>query len=143
MRFEFVENITRADIAFRAYGDTIEDLFLSSASAVITSMIDDIKGISRVITKEIIIENTQIDLLLFDFLEEFIFFKDSEAIILLPEKIDINKTGETYRLNALLSGEEINRGKHVFNTDVKSITMHEFNVVKKQEKWEATVVLDV
>ena len=41
MNFEFIDNITRADVAIRAHGQTNEELFCSAANALISIMVEN------------------------------------------------------------------------------------------------------
>ncbi len=143
MGFEIVDDITRADIAYRIYGNSIEELFESGAHAVISAMIENPESISKDIKKNIELLNQEIDMLLFNFLQEFIFYKDSESLLLLPDFLEITDTGNSHNLKSTLYGETIKREKHALNVDVKAVTMHNFNLKFKDDTWTATLVLDV
>jgi SHS2 domain-containing protein len=84
-------------------------------------------------------------MLLFDFLNELIFYKDARRLILLPARLEIEKLadGKGYALQGTLQGEEIEAGRHRVNTDVKAVTMLRFSVTQVADGWRATVVLDV
>ena len=72
----------------------------------------------------------EIDLLLFDFLQEFIFFKDADQLLLRTEDISILKHESVFALKATLSGETLDPGKHNLKTDVKAVTLHHFYVAE-------------
>jgi len=143
MNYEIIDDITSADIAMRIVGSSLEDLFRTGAEALLSILLQDHGDISGVLKLEIYLENEQIDRLFYDFLQELIFFKDSESLLLVPDTIEIEETKKGYRLNCAASGEEIDRNKHVFNTDVKAVTMHNFQVTKENDVWVAIVVFDV
>ena len=83
-------------------------------------------------------------MLLFDFLNELIFYKDARRLLLLPAQVTITGSRATgYSLQARLQGVEIDAARHRLNTDVKAVTMHRFSVTPVAEGWQATVVLDV
>ena len=142
MRYEILENITAADVAFKAYGTTVNDLFSSSAEALLGILLANPESLTGTVQKKIELRNENLDMLLYDFLNEILFIKDSENIILKLWKISV--TGrKSYRLACKMQGEKIDRNKHSFNVDIKSVTMHELKVEKNGKLWEATVVVDV
>jgi SHS2 domain-containing protein len=140
--FEFIEGITTADVAFRAYGESIEDLFISSARAVMSVMVGNPEAITREIKRHISLESGDMDLLLFLFLQEVIFYKDSESLLLLPDGLLITH-GDPWRLESEMSGDTISRDRHRMRVDIKAVTLHNFEVTHANGLWSATVVLDV
>lgn len=143
MAFELVENITRADIAVHLSGDDLNELFVSGAHALLSVMVGNPDSVVHKTEREVGLENPEIDLLLFDFLHEIIFFKDSESLLLLPDKLFINRRGETFFLESVLSGEPIDNRRHELLTDVKAVTMHNLKVARSDERWTGLVVIDV
>jgi len=142
MGFEIVDGISMADIALRIYEKNLTDLFTSSANAVMSVMIENWVSISRNVEKKFKLKNIELDILLFEYLQEFIFYKDSESLFLLPDDITIKRISNSYILKGKACGEMINKKKHIVKIDVKAITMHQL-MVKKKDNWIATVVLDV
>jgi SHS2 domain-containing protein len=94
-------------------------------------------------TVEVKLDHSDEEMLLFDFLNELLFYKDARRLILLPAQLAITKVGEAFTLQATLQGEEIDSSRHRLNTDVKAVTMLRFSVAPVPEGWRATVVLDV
>jgi len=141
--YELLDDITMADIAFRTRGRELDELFFNGAMALMSEMMEDTDSISKNISKEITLNNEEIDLLYFDFLQEFIFFKDSEFLLLLPGSISIEWKDKKFILKSTLTGEKIDLGKHQFRVDIKAVTMHHLKVEKKSDLWFATAVIDV
>ena len=75
--YVFLDDIATADVAIESRGDTLEELFTASAMATFEVMAD-ISGIQPEIKKVLHLENSKIDGLLFDWLAEIIYLKDSE-----------------------------------------------------------------
>ena len=139
--FIFLDDIATADAAIEARGDTLEELFSASAMATFTVMVDT-NGVQPETTKIIHLENPEIDCLLFDWLAEIIYLKDSEFMVF--SKFDLKITKYTnYHLNADIFGEEINQSKHDLKCDVKAVTFHLFDVYEKDGKWISRFVLDL
>ncbi len=141
-KFELVEGITDADYAFKIYGKNLGDLFTNAGMAIFSVMVNP-KSVSKVIEKELKLENDSVEKLLFDFLEEIIYLKDAESFMLKEIKVEINEAKGKFLLNAKIFGEELNMKKHEVITDVKSVTYHNYKVEKTSKGWEATVVVDV
>ncbi len=137
----FLDDIATADVAIESRGDTLEELFTASAMATFEVMADT-SGIQPEIKKVLHLENSEIDGLLFDWLAELIYLKDSE--FMLFGKYDIKITKNTnYQLDAEILGEEINQSKHDLRCDVKAITFHLFEVYEKDGKWISRFILDL
>ena len=143
MPYEFRGDIAHADIAFNAWSASLEDVFKEAARATIEVMVDNLRDIRPTETVEVSLDQTNEEMLLFDFLNELIFYKDARRLILLPEQINIDRGEAGCSLKATLRGEEINSERHRLCTDVKAVTMLRFSLTQVQEGWRATVVLDV
>ncbi len=139
--FVFLDDIATSDVAIEARGDTLEELFRASATATFEVMVDT-KDVQPEIKKELHLENQEIDKLLFDWLAEIIYLKDSEFMVFSKFDIEIKKNSN-YLLNATIFGEEINQSRHELRCDVKAITYHLFDVSKKEGRWIARFILDI
>ncbi|MBI2506215.1 MAG: archease [Candidatus Latescibacteria bacterium] len=140
MPFEFIEDIAIADVAFRAWGASAEEVFTSAAAATLRVMVQDLGSIARRQERPLELVNSCLDLLLFDFLQELIYYKDAEGLLLLPEELRLQ---EGYCLRAHLWGERLDPSRHELLVDVKAVTLHLFSLVGDSEGWKAQVVLDI
>ena len=59
MAYQYLDDVATADIAFRASGETLEEIFFSSAEATMNVMVEDLKSISAVERKTIVLERQQ------------------------------------------------------------------------------------
>ncbi len=143
MEYEILEGISRADIAFRVRGQSVEELFSKGARSLLGIMLQDIDTVRPSIDIFFTCESREIDLLYFDFLSELIYYKDSEKLILLPERISVTSSSEGYRIACEMRGDRIDRNRHVFTIDIKAVTLHNLIVKQQDEGWSATVVIDV
>ena len=139
--FVFLDDIATADVAIESRGDTPEELFSASARATFEVMVDT-GDVQPEIKKVMHLENSEIDGLLFDWLAEIIYLKDSEAMVFSKFEIKIKKDKDYY-LDAEIYGEEINQSRHELRCDVKAITFHLFEVYEKDRKWIARFILDI
>ncbi|HEY9747644.1 MAG TPA: archease [Allocoleopsis sp.] len=143
MPYEFLEDIAIADIAFQASGQDLEELFIAAGDAVTNTMIDNLEAIAPQTTRTFTLENDELDLLLFNFLQEFVYYKDSELLLLRPQQVKIEQKDMVYRLVAIAKGEELDPERHHQRVDVKAVTLHRFKLEQTPEGWTALVILDI
>lgn len=153
-----------ADVFFVARGNTLVELFEQCALAVEETMVelDKVKPVHK---EKILAEADKVDRLLFDFLDELVFFKDYKQLVFRKFEIKIEgpalageregkdegkdnrkqegKNEGKYSLTCLASGEKIDPLRHNPKVDVKAITMHEFEVIKDNKGWKAQVLVDI
>lgn len=140
MPFTFREDIALADVAFEATGKNLNELFESAAQAVIESMANP-KTVKPAIVKEIKKKETDIEKLLFEFLQEIVYLKDADAMVFHDAKVKVDE--KKLEVVATLRGDTIKPEEQELHQDVKAVTMHYYLVEKKDDKWKTTVVLDI
>lgn len=143
MPFRFLGDIAIADVAFEATAKTVEELFVEAGRALMSVMVEDLDGIRPVDHRAFEIRAPSIERLLFEYLQEFIYFKDAERLLLKTSRVSITGGEDGLVLRADAVGETIDRARHELNADVKAVTLHRFGVRETSEGWVATVVLDV
>ena len=143
MSYEFLEDVATADIAFRAWGKDLETLFQSAGDATMNAMIENLDAIAPTEKRTLEVENEELDLLLFNFLQEFIYYKDSEQLLLRTEEITFEEKNGKYQLQAVTQGETIDPDRHEQRVDVKAVTLHRFQLEKTEDGWMALVILDI
>ncbi|WP_136527039.1 archease [Geomonas ferrireducens] len=143
MPFEYRGDIAHADIAFDAWAPTLEELFNEAARATMQVMVENLGEVRPAQTLEVKLEEENEEMLLFDFLNELIFYKDARRLLLLPTEVSVAPADGGFVLRARLSGEEIDVVRHQMNTDVKAVTMLRYKLEQVANGWRATVVLDV
>lgn len=143
MPYEYLEDIATADVAFRAWAKTPEELFEEAAKATMNVMVENPEAVQEKETRRVDLEEDTLDGLLHQFLEEFIFYKDAEQLLLKPFKVQIEEVNGRYRVSGELRGEFIDLHRHHFNVDAKAVTHYRFAVKETPSGLEATVVLDI
>ena len=143
MPYEFVDELTVADIAFRAWGHNLEETFIAAADAVMNAMVEDLEAIQPQDTRILNVEHEALDLLLFNFLQELIYYKDADQLLLRVRQLHIDDGRQPYTLQAMAVGQRIDPERHHMRVDVKAVTLHYFALVQTEAGWEATVVLDI
>ncbi len=140
MPFKFIEDVAIADVAFQATGKNLNELFESAAKAVIASMANP-KTVKAKIKKTIKKKAKNIELLLFELLEEIIYLKDKDAMVFSEIKVKVDEKKMT--VTAILHGDKIKPTEQELHQDVKAVTMHYYTIEKKKGTWKASVVLDI
>jgi len=143
MSYKYLEEIGTADIAFEATGRDLQELFSEAADAMTNVMIENIEAIEPRQTRHIELSNDKLDMLLFDLLQELIFFKDAQRLLLRMREVQIDQTGEVYFLKATAEGELLDAERHHQRADVKAVTLHDFTVEQTQGVWKARILLDI
>ena len=143
MPYRYLEEIGTADIAFEATGGDLPELFIDAADATMNVMIDNLDAIEPRETRHIDLSSDDIEMLLFDFLQELIYFKDAERLLLRVRNVRIEQRDEKYFLKAETTGEPVDPVRHHQRADVKAVTLHDFSVKKENGGWKARVLLDI
>jgi len=141
--YRYLEEIATADVAFDAWGATKEDVFLAAADATLNTMVEEIGTVAPRERRVLSLVADSLDLLLFELLQELVYHKDAERLLLRVRDLRIEETGSGYRLHADAFGETIDPGRHPLLADVKAVTLHRLVVEKTTDGWHAVVVLDV
>ena len=146
MPYRYVDELTVADVGFQAWGDNLEELFYSAWQATLQVMIEDPSILTATESRAFTLEEPSLDLLLYNFLQELIYYKDAEGLLLRIEECRIRfreQEAGPAGLQARASGQAIDPEAHRLGTDVKAVTFYNFNLQRDSRGWSATVVLDV
>jgi len=136
MKFKFLPHT--ADIKFQAWGETIEEVFENSALALFRALTH--KKIPSRKKMTIRAEGNDLEGLMYNFLEEFLFLLDSENFLAAKvEEIILDR--EKFTILAKISGDDA-KVHHQIN-HIKAITYNEMEIKHLPNRWTAQVVLDV
>ncbi|MFH1473972.1 MAG: archease [Candidatus Aenigmatarchaeota archaeon] len=138
MRFKFLEDMATADVAFEAYGKTLEEAFANSALAMFEVQ-TDVGKIKPIISKDVEIVSENKESLLFDWLSELLYFRDIENMFFGKFDIKIEKN-ENFKLTGKIYGEKIEG--HELRTEVKGVSYQLMKIEEKPE-FKIRVILDV
>ena len=136
--FEYLEHT--ADIMFRAYGRTEEEMLSNAASALFKAMVDP-ASIAAVEKWTVELEGSDLDDLAYQWLSEIIFLSETESAVFSTFSVRLKQDGGM-KLYGEIGGEKIDLGRHAFENEVKAVTRHKFGI-KKNQLWCIQVVLDV
>jgi SHS2 domain-containing protein len=143
MAYEYLEDIAISDVAFRVRSEHLESLFEEATEAVLNTMCEDPGSVEDKVHRPITLGPETAEMLLFQLLQEMIFFKDAEQELLRAQDVKIRETEEGFILSCVARGEKMEPERHRLLVDVKAVTFHRFEVQPVDGGWEATVVLDI
>lgn len=143
MPYAYADDIAIADLAFRAWGQTVEATFIAAAEATVHAMVEDLATIAPREQRAFELHEAQLDLLLLQFLQELLFYKDAQRLMLRVHEVQITAQDQGFTLQARAAGEPLDPARHALGADVKGVTFHRLQVAQTPKGWEATVVLDV
>lgn len=124
-KFEYFD--VTADIGFYACGNNLNEAFENAGLAMFniisnTDKITPLKSITFEINSEDEVS------LLYDYLEELLFYHEVEFMLFSSFSVQIEKIDNNFNLKATITGENINWDKHDRNCEIKAITFHQMEV---------------
>jgi len=134
------------DIGLRSFGKTLQEAFVNAAIGMY-SLITDTGEIEEKKSIDVSLENDSLDSLLVAWLNELVFHFDAYGFI--GKKISITEadlepaTLKSYRLNAVLSGEEFDTDRHESRLLIKAATYHRLRIAKVNDTWQIDVIFDI
>lgn len=138
-KFEYFD--VTADIGFKAYGKNLNEAF-ENAGLAIFNIISDTSNISPNIVKSFEINSDDEVSLLYDYLEELLFYHEVDFMLFSEFDVDISRSGDGYNLKAKIKGEAIDWDKHERKSEIKAITFHKMDV-KKTNRFELQAIVDL
>jgi len=135
--FEMID--ISGDAGIRAYGETLQDLFVNAAMGMY-SLITDPAAVREERHIALDIESHSLEGLLVSWLNELIFHFDTYGFV-----------GKTIRIAAFLnnkisarvSGEDFDPERHEKRLLIKAATYHQLSIEKKEGQWVADVIFDI
>lgn len=143
MPYQHLDDLTIADVAFKAWGKSIEVMFLAAAEALLSFMLENFQILRQVESVNIKLKEENLEMLLFNYLQEFIFYKDARQLLLKPISLAIKKAKNSFTLSGKLGGEKIDPARHLLYMDLKAVTLYRFKIDRNNNNWYTTIVLDV
>lgn len=135
-KFEYFE--ATADIGLKAYGKDMNEAF-ENAGLAIFNIISDTSNIDPSIEIEFEVASEDDVSLLYDYLEELLFYHETEFMLFSEFQVEID---ENFHLKARIKGEEINWDRHERKTEIKAITFHKM-AVRKTDHVEVQAIVDL
>ncbi len=134
-KFKLIEHT--ADIGLTAYGRTLAEAFANAAYGMF-SIMAELRNVKERESREVELNDTEPETLLFDWLNSLLYFFDVET--LLFKRFDV-RLCDSNCLRATCYGEKYDPLRHQIKLGVKSATYHMLNV--DRDKNQVRVIFDV
>jgi SHS2 domain-containing protein len=128
-----------ADLAWRIWGDSLPELF-ENAGRALTATMADLRFIRRREIREVTLESVDREALLVDWLNHLLYLFDVDGF--LGRDFQVTSLSPKH-LEAQVKGEIFDPERHREKTAVKAATYHHLEIVQEDDRWRATVVLDL
>jgi SHS2 domain-containing protein len=130
-----------ADLGLRIVASDLNDLFRTAAIGLFDVIVANRAEVRGEETEHVSLSSDSTEDLLIEWLNELIF--RCETRHRLYNEFQVELDASACSLTATISGEPIDRGRHVLDHEVKAATRH--GVVLKHEPhgWVAEVILDI
>src|SRR5258708_7608888 len=113
-----------ADLGLRIRASKLETLFDEAGQALFATIVERPRDIEPKSRLDLSLENTDLALLLFDWLNELLFRYETERIVFGKFAVEINGS----QFHGTAWGESLDAEKHGLNHEVKAITYHGLRV---------------
>ena len=140
-RFEFVDEVT-SDLTVRLDGPSLQAVFRAASEALLAATLDNPDAVEPRLARDLRLREPDLDLLLLRFLNELIYLRDAERLLLRAGRVRIRRDGEV-ELEARLQGERIDPVRHDLAGEVKATTAHGLRVEEWGSGWRARITFDV
>ena len=128
-----------ADLGVEIYGKTVTDLFANAAFAIF-DIITDLKRVSSIVERKIVVKGEGWEDLLVNYLREILYMFNGEGLLL--KEYPILKI-DARHLEGKVLGERFDPSKHRINTEIKAVTYHQVTVKETPDMWMGRVIFDV
>ena len=143
MPYQYLEDGVTSDVTFHAWGRDLDELFAAAADATTNVMVLVLDSVHAAVSRPAQVTADALDLLLMQFLDELVFHKDAEGLILRATAVHVERATHGYHVHAELRGELIDANRHELGADVKAVTLEGLRVERIGSEWHAYVTLDV
>lgn len=133
---------------FLARGRSLEETFENAGLAMFNAMIDS-STVKVEETWSIELESESLESLLYEWLSELLYLFEVELAVFSKFEVKLAKGEEGWGLSGQIGGERVDPERHFFETEVKAVTLHQFEIRKEEGEeggediWTAQVILDV
>lgn len=143
MAYRWLDDLSRADVAFEATGADLVELLRSAWVATVSVMLAEGPLPPESRPREVDLAAGSPEDMLLALLERVVTVKDAEGVILVPERLELREGGDSFTLDARATGVPVEAVLDRLGSDVKGVTRHRFAVERVPAGWKATVLLDV
>jgi SHS2 domain-containing protein len=135
--FEIIDHT--ADIGLRAWGADLTEAFANTARGMF-SLVTDLESIRESVIKELNVKAPDREVLLVEWLNEMLFYFDTEGLLFNRFEIFSLSGNE---INSRCFGEKVDRSRHELKRGIKSTTYHMLKIEEKDDQYRIQVLFDI
>jgi len=135
--FEILEH--PADVGFRAWGRTREELFENAALALF-SLMYELAAVQDRESRAVQVTGQDFEALLYAWLAELLALSEAERYVFGRATVTFLSAD---RVCATVYGEPLDRNRHPSGTHVKAVTYHQLQIARMDDRWTAQVFVDL
>ena len=139
-QWALLDDVAVADCALEIEGQSLDDLFATAGRAVAEIMVDP-ATVPSTEERTLALTASSLELLLFDWLSELLFLKDSEQLV-FPRVTATVHPGPPCRLLVTMAGGRLG-AETERRADPKAVTLYRFRLEPTNGGWRASLVLDI
>ena len=139
MSFSYPEGGPTADLLVAATGKTLGEAFAQIAFGMF-NMMSPLEGIKEVEEFTLDAQGTDLESLLFNLMDEFLFITDVEFLI--PKTIQVTVDHENFSASAVCMGERFSAATHEVGIQIKAVTYHMMEIKETSDGWYVRMVFD-
>ena len=130
-----------ADVGLRIQAESLSDLFQTAAEAMFDYIVVNRSDVRSVVVESIELHAESPADLLVDWLNELIFRCETTHRLYGRFSVAIEDEGRS--LKAEITGEAIDRERHILDHEVKAVTRHAQTLTHEDAVWVAECILDI
>lgn len=128
-----------ADVAYRIQGNTLAEIYINAAEALVGTMTDR-HGLIPKEQRDVTVQAPDREALLVSWLNHLLYLYDVDGF--LGRDFEILNLQDDF-LSARVQGEIFDPERHVSKTAVKAATYHHLEITPRDHGWQATVIFDL
>jgi SHS2 domain-containing protein len=128
-----------ADLGLRVRAADLPDLLVEAARGLTSVIVANPADVRPVERRSFRVEGTEVDYLLFDWLNELLYAFESERMLFARFDVRVDEAG----LTADAWGEAADPKRHQLEHEVKAITYHGLRVEHLPDGWLAELIVDI
>jgi SHS2 domain-containing protein len=139
MSYNYPEGGPTADLLVEATGRTLGEAF-SQITLGMFNMMTPISGIKEKEDFSLETEGWDLENLLFNLMDEFLFINDVEFLV--PKTVNISIDHEKIKAIAKCKGERFSASTHEVGIQIKAVTYHMMKIEETKDGWYVRMVFD-
>jgi SHS2 domain-containing protein len=140
--FELVE-ADGSELSFVVRGPTLDALFHKASEALLVATVEEADSIGDEVTYPMTLVDPQLGLLLPRFLNQLIHLRETRKLLLHARSVQLRVVDDEAQMDADLTGESIELGRHRIARDVKTALTQAPRFIGDTGGWEVLVRLTV